>query len=142
VVWTRIANIAAVVVSKYEGKPIIPQETITLVALDNRQEAYYLAGMVNSAPFQFAAISYSQAGGKSMGSPHVLENINIPKFNSKSKPHLRLAELSEKAHKAAKENDEKALSQIETEIDEVAATIWGLIKEELKEIRASLEELR
>src|SRR5207245_7578791 len=61
VVWGRIGrSIAADVVGSNDGKPVIPQETHTLVALDSKQEAFYLAAVLNSLPFNFAAISYSQ----------------------------------------------------------------------------------
>ena len=141
VVWTRIANIEAAVVSTLEEKPIIPQETITLVACSSEEEAHYIAATVNSSPFQFAIISYSQAGGKSMGSMHVLENIHIPKFDPKNFLHLKLAKLSKKAHVAAKANNKKIINEAEEEIDTVSAQIWGLTEGELKEIKISLEEL-
>ncbi|MDI6891333.1 MAG: hypothetical protein QMC83_10435, partial [Thermodesulfovibrionales bacterium] len=73
------------------------------------------------------------------GSPHILTRVRIPKFDSKNLLHLRLAELSEIAYEeVAKGND---VSAIEAEIDELAAEIWGLTKEELKEIKLSLKEL-
>jgi len=140
VVWTRIAKVEAAVVSEKDGKPILPQDTITLVPTDNKDEAYYLAAMINSAPFQFAVNSYSQ--GKSLGSAHVLDNVNIPKFNSENSLHLKLAELSEKAHEAANTDDQKSIKLIEEEIDNLSAQIWELTSEELKEIRSSLEELK
>lgn len=141
VVWTRFAKIEAAVISKKDGKPIIPQETVTLVALESKNEAHYLAGMVNSTPFQYAAISYSQEGGKSMGSPHVLENICIPKFDSKNKLCLKIAELSEEAHCILKGNDADKIANIESELDDYAAQIWGLTKEESSDIKGSLKEL-
>jgi len=140
VVWTRVAKIHAAVVNEKDGKPIIPQETITIVPLNDKKEAYYLCAMVNSAPFQYASISYSQTGGKSMGSPHVLENICIPRFDPKSDYHLKIVDLSEKAHKVVKNGDEELIKSIEEEIDELSAFIWGLSKDELKEIKLSLEE--
>jgi len=141
VVWTRIATIQAAVISEKEDKSIIPQETISLVPFDNEEVAHYFCAMINSSPFQYASISYSQVGGKSMGSPHVLENIHIPKFDPQNKLHLDLAELSGKAHKVAKTDNRETLREIEGEIDETSAQIWGLTKEELKEIKLSLEEL-
>jgi len=140
VVWTRIANIEAAVVSEKDGKPVIPQETITLVPCDNKHESHYLCAMVNSAPFQYTCVSYSQTGGKSMGSPHVLENIRVPKFEHNNSLHIRIANLSEKAHEETLKGNE--ISAIENEIDDLAATIWGLTKEELKDIKLSLEELQ
>jgi len=137
VVWTRVANIEAAVVSEKDGKSIIPQETITIVALYKEQEAHYLCAMINSSIFQFIAISYSQVGGKSMGSPHLLENIHIPKFDQQNKLHLQLAELSKRAHILAKTDETDELKEIEEEIDKISAKIWELTDEELKEIKIS-----
>jgi hypothetical protein len=43
-----------------------------------------------------------------MGSVHILEHIRIPRFDPNNPVHLRLAELSEQAHEAAKVGDENA----------------------------------
>lgn len=142
VVWTRMARIEAAVIGTLDKKPIIPQETITLVECGTKEEAHYIAALVNSTPFQFAAISYSQEGGKSMGSMHILENIFVPKFENKNFLHIKLAELSEMAHEAANAGDKKKIKEIEEEIDHVAAKIWGLTDKELKEIKESLDELQ
>ncbi len=141
VVWTRIGSIQAAVVGKERKKAVVPQETISLVACGTAAEAHYLAATVNSTPFQFAAVSYSQAGGKSMGSPHVLKNIRIPRYNPKDRAHKQLAELSAQAHKVAKTGEQAKLEQIEAEVDEQAAELWGLSAVELREIQRSLEEL-
>jgi SAM-dependent methyltransferase len=141
VVWTRLARIEAAVVGLHEGKPIVPQETVTLVECSSANEAHYICALVNSSPFQFAAISYSQEGGKSMGSMHILEHIRIPRFDRKNPVHLRLAELSKQAHEAAKVGDETRLREIEAEIDRWAAKLWGLSDDELRDIQQSLAEL-
>jgi len=147
VVWTRIANIEASVVSSVEDKPIIPQETITLIPFYYIEEANYVCALINSSPFQYTSISYSQAGGKSMGSPHLLENIRIPKFDPNNKLHIYLSELSQKAHEIAKNiKDEEILNddikKIEEEIDKVSAEIWGLTEEELRDIKISLRDIK
>jgi SAM-dependent methyltransferase len=141
VVWTRLARIEAAVIGLHEGKPIVPQETVTLVECSSANEAHYICALVNSSPFQFAAISYSQEGGKSMGSMHILEHIRIPRFDLKNPVHLRLAELSMLVHEAAKVGDETRLREIEAEIDRWAAKLWGLSDDELREIQQSLSEL-
>jgi len=141
VVWTRIAQIFAAVVNEQDGqdgKPVIPQETITLVSCKSELEAHYIAALVNSAPFQFAASSYSQEGGKSMGSMHVLENIRIPKYNPADPVHQALAEASKEAHEAAAQGDEAHLCEIEDKVDTLAAKLWGLTDKELAEIHRSL----
>jgi hypothetical protein len=141
VVWTRLARIEAAVVDLHEGKPIVPQETVTLVECSSANEAHYICALVNSSPFQFAAISYSQEGGKSMGSMHILEYIRIPRFDPNNPVHLRLAELSMQAHEAARIGDEMRLREIEAEIDRWAAKLWNLSDDELRDIQQSLAEL-
>jgi hypothetical protein len=73
--------------------------------------------------------------------PHILEHIRIPEFDLKDTVHLRLAELSENAHNAAKKDDLKSIQGIEDEIDNLSTQIWGLSPEELKEMKASLKEM-
>ncbi|MGQ9631835.1 MAG: Eco57I restriction-modification methylase domain-containing protein [bacterium] len=141
VVWTRIAQIEAAVVGTRDGKAIVPQETITLVNCKSQEEAHYISALVNSSPFQFAAVSYSQEGGKSMGSMHVLENIRIPRFDPEDPAHRRLAELSASAHESARRGDLEALKRIEAEIDSQSAKVWELTDKELAGIQRSLREL-
>jgi len=141
VVWTRLAKIEAAVVNTLDGKCILPQETVTLVECDSSKEAHYMSALINCAIFQYIAMSYSQAGGKSMGSMHILENIRIPKFDPKSPLHLKLAELSEKAHSLAAISEDKALREVEQEIDRLSGELWGLSEDELAEIKKSLDEI-
>ncbi|MCL4519845.1 MAG: SAM-dependent DNA methyltransferase, partial [Thaumarchaeota archaeon] len=136
VVWPNIASgINASVVSSVKGKPVVPQHIVTLVACDNLVEAHYLCSILNSGPFNFAVQSYSQKGGKSFGTPHVLENVRVPTFESNNETHIQLAALSRQAHIATSTGDVKEVSAIEAEIDILAAQVWGLTTEELKEIR-------
>jgi hypothetical protein len=112
---------------------------VTLVECSSANEAHYICALVNSSPFQFAAISYSQEGGKSMGSMHILEHIRIPRFDPNNPVHCRLAELSKQAHQAAVGAQGVApLEQIESEIDLWAAKLWDLSDDELRDIQQSL----
>lgn len=138
VVWTRIGQIAAAVVGFKDGKVVIPQETITLVECSSAGEAHYITALVNSAPFQFAAISYSQEGGKSMGTMHILEHISIPRFDPDNPLHRQLAALSKRVHALARRDDVAALRRVEAKIDALAARLWGLTDAELRAIRHSL----
>jgi len=141
VVWGRMGNrLDAAVISN-----AIPQETISFVACNSEDEAHYIAALINSAAFQCAAYSYSQAGGKSFGSPHILENICIRQFNSLDKNHQELSELSRRAHAICASNSptaEDVLREVEAAIDRAAARAWGLTDDELTALQASLEELK
>ena len=150
VVWSRIASkVDAVVVTQ----DVMPQETITLVACQSAEEAHYVCGVVNSSLFNFAAQSYSQTGGKRFGSPHLLQNIRVPRFETDSAVHQRLAELSHRAHGLAEElaeapSEERAaelrrvLAEVEAQVDETAAELWGITPQELAEVQRNLQELR
>ena len=144
VAWKRMGSeIEAAVLSPttdpYIGeKPLIPQETISFIPLENPEEAHYVCAILNSAEVNTLVKSFSQLGGKSFATPSILEQIKIPKFDAKNKVHVRLAELSEKAHELAKKDDKKALTKIENEIDELVAELYGLSNKELQSIKEQI----
>jgi len=143
VVWPNIASeVTAAVVSEYQDKVIVPEHIVTLVPFESEREAHFVCAVLNTALANFAVQSYATRGGKSFGTPHVLDHIFVPKFNPKDKVHLELADLSERAHRAAAEGDQETIASIDKRIDELAAEMWGLTKEELKEIQESLAELK
>ena len=145
VVWTRIGSIQAAVVSSVRSvssddeKVVIPQETITLVPCNSSEEAHYICAIVNSVVFQFAAESYSQKGGKSMGTMHLLDHIRIPRYDPNNPVHREFADLSRQAHVIVARGDTARLGQVEKKIDELAAQVWGLTESEMDAIRQSLQ---
>jgi methylase of polypeptide subunit release factors len=142
VVWPNIGSeIAAAVVSKQAGKAIVPQHIVTLLACVLETEAHYVCGMLNSSPFNFAVQSYSQRGGKSFGTPQVLENVRVPKYDPANPTHLALSDLSQQAHAATAAGEAARVREIEAEVDWLAAKLWGLTDAELREIQESLAEL-
>jgi hypothetical protein len=142
VVWPNIGEKApAAVISKNAGGLILPQHIVTLVGLDNQDEAYYICSLVNSCMFIFAANAYSQHGGKSFGDPHILETIRIGAFSKKNQVHLKLADLAQQAHELVATGKTDKLKGLENEIDLLAASLWGITDEELKDIRWNLSDL-
>jgi len=75
-------------------------------------------------------------------SPHVMKYIPVPKFSATSEIHHALAEASTKAHKATRDGQEETTKEAEAEIDELTAKLWEFKKEELKDIQASLRDLK
>jgi len=141
VAWKRMGSeIEAAVLSptdySYIGKkPLIPQETISFIPLENPEEAHYLCAILNSTEVNTLVKSFSQLGGKSFATPSILEQIKIPKFDVKNEVHVRLAELSKEAHEIAIKGDEKALAKIEKEIDELVAELYDLSSKELQSLK-------
>jgi len=137
VVWREQASsLMATVIGSIDGKPIVPDHKLMSVDCNSNREAFYLSGMINSSPAKYAAISYAV---EIQFNPHILKNVRIPKYNPKNNLQDRIADLSQKAHKETEKGNDT--SSIEMEIDGFAAQIWGLTREELKEIKLSLEEL-
>jgi len=129
-----VPDLRPAVVGPCEGKAVVPQHVVTLVALAGAAEAHYLGAAVGSSPARFIAANYST--GKSFGAPHILHHVRIPRLEPKSTLHGRLAELSE----AAARDDHKRVAEIEAKVDEAAAELWGLMPRELEVIQKALRD--
>jgi len=108
---------------KYIGiKTIIPDNTIGNISFDSEKEAHFVCALLNSekARLLFSMRSSKSKWGISIG---MVKKIPLPKFNSKDKEHLKLAELSMKAHKNANKEDFKNIKIIEEEINRMAEKI-------------------
>lgn len=122
-----------------ESKVTVPDCKLTLVPCNMSQEAHYVCACLGSSVARFIVKSYSI--GTEI-STHVLKYIGIPKFSFKDKVHQGLSELSQNAHHAMSIGDEAGVKELEERIDKLSAEVWGLTKNELKEIQQSLAELR
>ncbi|MCL6613570.1 MAG: hypothetical protein K6U03_02935 [Firmicutes bacterium] len=139
VVWRYIASDFIVAVTEpYNGKPIVPNEKLMLVACLSQKEAHFLCAVLNSSPIRFGVRGFFV---ETQIAPHVIERFRIPRYDENNPIHRRLAELSEQAHEAARAGGEGRLREIEAEIDREAARLWGLSEAELRVIRRSLQEL-
>jgi len=142
VVWPWISQrVRGAVIGKFKDKEVIPEHNTSFVSFNSLKEANYFCGLFNSAPCEALIIFSYGGGGGGIAAPSVLDRVNIPKFSSKNKLHLKISDLSKAAHKAASKGDESELKSIEEEIDKWAAKLWGLTDDELSEIRKSLEEI-
>ncbi|MEN3027625.1 MAG: SAM-dependent DNA methyltransferase, partial [Chlorobiota bacterium] len=129
VVWREQASkMTASVIGPCDGRPTVPDHKLMLVDCGSEEEAHFVCACLNSSLGQFVAQSYAV---EIQMDPHILDHIRIPRFDPSNSVHIRLAELSQEAHEAAKAGDEKRLQRIESEIDQTAAKLWGLTDEEL-----------
>jgi type II restriction/modification system DNA methylase subunit YeeA len=125
---------------KYLGeKTVIPDHTVVLIPVGNKDEAYYLAGILNSMLITFA-LQYAVVES--------ISNLKIPKFDPNNELHRRIAELSRRAHELARcvyarskpsycagINAEDELRKVEDELDLAVARLYGVSEGELKEFR-------
>jgi type II restriction/modification system DNA methylase subunit YeeA len=151
VVWKRIAgaitgkaiSFACAVVEPIEGKPVIPDDGIILIEASSPEEAYYLAGFLNSIIARTIIASYTY---ELRQETHIVDFIKIPKFDSNNSFHLKIADLSKKAHQLAKciyseekpdycknAKAEEELRKVERELDLAVAQLLGLSKDDLRD---------
>lgn len=142
VMWPEVGNtIRAGVcgpIRMEKSKPVLPDHTLVAVGCEKKEEAHYLCALLNSSPARCTVASYITLHP----SPHVLENISLPRFEAKKKLHQTLAQLSMSCHAAAARGDREAVLALEAEIDRAAAKLWGITDEELRAIKDALQELK
>jgi len=138
VVWRgEVAPVLTVAVCSPHNRTVIPDQTCYFTACNTADEAHFLCSILNSSPVQlyYCMRSYKHASMK------FVSEMSIPSFSPDEKSHTMLANLSEEAHRAAETGDTKRLAEVEAEIDELAAELWGLTATELRDIQTSLKEL-
>jgi hypothetical protein len=127
--------------TKTKSRVLVPDHTVVFIPLKDREEAHYCCALLNSSIGGLIVASYVTLHP----SPHVLEHVRLPKFDTKDERHQRLAELSTQAHELAAEATERAqerLPKVEAEIDEQAAAVWEISATELRDIQSSLADLK
>ncbi len=128
VAWKRMAaKMSAVVLSgiktDFGTKRLVSTDTTAFFALDNKDEAHYLCGILNSELIDSFIKSFSSAG-RGFGAPSVMNNLAIPDFDASNNIHKKLAELSEKAHGLVKKD--KSIENIERQINTVVKKLWNI----------------
>lgn len=132
VVWREQASrITVAVPEPTQGTTIVPDHKLMLVDCQSASEAHYLCALLNSSPTEFIVASY---GVNVQMDTHILQHVSIPKYYPKNLLHQGLSALSQQAHQLAAQSKEgeEELRKVEEEIDQKAAELWGLTKEELK----------
>ena len=123
VVWRRMdRRINAVVVEETDHpmlgrRPTVPQETCVLVSCDSVDEAHYVCAVLNSVVVGALVLAHSVRGGKSFGTPGMLDFVPLRRFLADDPRHVELAALGRQAHATATD------ATIQCEIDRLAATI-------------------
>jgi len=141
VVWSRLQKKLQASVSglSESQKVVVAQETVTIAQMNSLLEAHYFTALFNSTPCNLLVCSYST--GKSFAGSHVMNVLAIPSFDKTNNLHTHLAELSRQCHAAAEKNDTDRIAELEAEIDEAAANLWGITATELKAIQNALREM-
>jgi type II restriction/modification system DNA methylase subunit YeeA len=159
VVWKRIAgaisgkaiSFACSVVEPIDGKSVVSDDSTILIDTKTNEEAYYIAGILNSIIARSIIASYTY---ELRQETHIIDNIKIPQFDPNNNLHKKIAELSKKAHELAKciysnnkpddcknINANEELKKVEDEIDLAVAELYGITKEELEGFKELMDIL-
>ena len=121
-----------------EKLPAILNDSLILLPLNNPEEAYYVAGVLNSSIVLMLIASYTY---ELRQETHITQYIKIPKYNLNNQLHRELGELSKKAHGIARgiyeeerEDLRDDLATVEEEIDRKVAELYEITEEEKIEI--------
>ncbi len=128
VVWKRMASkMAAVVLSRlrtsFGSKIAISTDTTSFFAAENEEEAHYLCGILNSKMVDEYIRSFSSAG-RGFGAPSVMSHLAIPQINSDNKIHMKISELSQKAHDMVAQG--KEIEKLQNDLDEAVEKLWDI----------------
>lgn len=100
VIWAEMSGrFSAAVAGRakvpFQGfRPYVPDHKIFFVALDDKAEAHYLCGILNSA----AVAEYVESHNVAIQIGDIFKHMRLPKFDPKTKRHRTLAERVEEAH--------------------------------------------
>ncbi|MDG6901188.1 MAG: hypothetical protein JRM80_04425 [Nitrososphaerota archaeon] len=124
-------------------KSVIPDHKLMFIPCADATEAHYVAAVLNSSISQMVVSGYTV---ETTMDTHIMNHVYVPPFDSKNKLHLRLAELSRRAHLLAEkerqaQSNADEMAAIEEEIDGLSAELHGISKAELEEIIQTLELL-
>jgi hypothetical protein len=141
VVWREQASSieACVISTSDDGRHVIADHKLTLVGLETADEAYFLCGLLNSAPVRAAVSAYSI---EIQISTHVCAFVDLPRFQQNDARHKQIARLSKECHTLARKGEDSRLAELEHELDQAACDLWGLTMRELKIVQAAARPRR
>ena len=141
VAWRYIARsfITAVIApmqDPYLGEALpLPNEKVIYVGTNCREEAYYLCGILSSAPVRCCVTCYMNPTSISA---HVLDKLYIPVFDPTNSRHLSIAALCEEGHQTS---DPRCQDAVQQQLDRAVADLYSLTAADLDAVRAMLEAI-
>jgi adenine-specific DNA-methyltransferase len=141
VVWCRLGfkphfAVVSTVDDEILGeKTVVPGDHCMFISTDNRYEAHFLCGLLNSSPYQ-QSLDGIASQGKSSLSKTVVSRLELPQYHETAKQE-ELAELSMTAHEIVpRHTDTSKRKYNQTNIQElsvVQASIDALVEEMLSD---------
>lgn len=97
-------------------RPFVPDHKIYFVALDNKAEAHYLCGILNSP----TVAEFVESHNVAIQVGDIFKHMRLPEFDSKDVNHKKLAKLVESAHSEHDADKREALvAKVRTDADTI-----------------------
>ncbi len=137
-VWRRMdSRIRAVAVGPRPlfdlfPRPVFPQETCCFIPTTSPDEAYYLAGVLNSSEANQRAQGSCVAGSKGFGSPRILSFIPLLQYDPNAAVHQEIVRLAKTLQNVSSEQSQLSksafpdskISDLERELDRNAKLLF------------------
>jgi hypothetical protein len=127
-------------------KPTVPDNKLITIPFEDKSEAYYVCGILNSSPVRTLIASYAY---ETAMDTHIVKNISVPEFDQNNPLHMQLSNLAQKAHTLAiavhtdnNLKDKNQLMSTENQIDDVVSNIFKISTKELKQLKTTLDILK
>jgi hypothetical protein len=120
-------------------RPIIPDHKLAFIACDSKDEAYYLAGMLNAIPTRVALYCASVGVQTQSYSPTDVSRVQTPAFRPSDSQHRAVTRLSESCHEMASRSDETR--SVEQDLAQAVAAVWGISKKDLDPLLKAYDEI-
>ena len=123
--------------SDEQDRPILNDQTAYLVPFEHERESHYFAALLNSVPVRafYRCLAYKHT------SMNFIQGLAIENYQHDNSKHDMLSSLSQQCHAATEKGNEEEIVELESEIDEMAAKIWGITDAELKAIQNALADM-
>jgi hypothetical protein len=138
VVWKEICQEIEAAVIAPEGDTIIPDHKLVLVAFNSEEPAYFLCGVLNSAPIGLFVRSYAV---QTSISGHIFDYVRVPEYSERDVSHRKVSQLAKKCHLASQAGGQD-ISNLEEALDEIVAEILHISPAKLTFIQDELQFLR
>jgi hypothetical protein len=125
-----------------DARPIIPDHKVLFMACGREDEAYFLAGILNSIPVRAALYSASVGVQTQSYYPTDVSRIGLPEFSPGDERHVRIVRISKACHeKATVGRVSLAPNAAERELAAAVSPIWNIPSKELGYIMAYYGEI-
>jgi hypothetical protein len=95
-------------------KNVVPNEKVIYIGLDDRDEAYYVCGLLSSSKYRHAIHGFmvnTQIG------PGIIDKLYLPRFDKRNALHLKLSHLCLDGHR--KRNYPKSIGKLDRIVDDL-----------------------